>query len=253
MLAKLLAALAALALLVVAAAVSAVAQKSTLVWPVLAPTRVTSEDASYAAAGWTVSSPFGWRADPERPGAFALHDGVDLAGPTFCDGCPVPPIGDVVVVAVGWDQADDPLNSGAGVVVDMRLRHEEEAGTVKIRYGHLQPYRAYVRTRSCTRTVDCPRYRLDGAARVSLTCAGEVVVTESTRGVTAFAYAAPGTCTARVAWPRGYRARGATVTTFDQQIVPGEYAADAAITFNAEHEPPPTPMPSPAPTPEGGL
>jgi hypothetical protein len=58
----------------------------------------------------------------------------------------------------------------------MTLQHPEEAGAVLIRYGHLQPYRVYVRTRSCTQTVDCPNYQPDAAGSVSVSCPGRVVL-----------------------------------------------------------------------------
>jgi len=243
MLARLVGALAALILLVILASVSAITQKSMLAWPVLAPTQVRADTPGYAAAGWTVSSPFGWRGDPDQPGSFELHDGIDLDGPMFCPGCAIPPLGDVVVAAVGWNRAEapDPLLAGAGVVVDMHLQHPEEAGTVTIRYGHLQPYRVHVRTRSCTRGVTCPRYALDPAASVRITCAGTLVPTARGRGTASFAYTTPGMCRASVTWPRAYQPRGATTITFDQQIVPGVASSDAAITFNAERLPPPTP------------
>lgn len=236
-------------------------QKSMLTWPVPAPTRVAATQPDYLAAGWSISSPFGWRYDPTRRGQYELHEGVDLAGSMFCPGCQVPPLGDIEVVRVGWDWewAADPLQEGAGVVVDMALQHPEEAGSVRIRYGHLQPYRVSVRTRSCTQTINCPYYQEDSAASVTVSCRGQVVETSQSVGERSYAYATPGMCTAVVAWPDGYMPQGPTTIPFDQQIVPGAASSDAAITFNAELPPPPTPtpvltptvvpLPSPPPTP----
>jgi hypothetical protein len=250
MLIKALAAASAVLLIVVIATASAVTQKSMLTWPVVAPTRVAAQNAAYDATGWTVSSPFGWRPDPDHPGMWELHEGADLAGPTFCMGCEVPPLGDVEVAHVGWDQewANDPLHAGGGVVIDMTLQHPEEAGAVRIRYGHLQPYRVYVRTRSCTQTVDCPHYQPDRAGTVSVSCPGRVVETARGNAERAYAYATPGECMAAVSWPNDYIPQGETSIHFDQQIAPGAASSDAAITFNAQLPPPPPPL-----TPTVGL
>src|SRR6266508_4128346 len=93
MLIKALAAAIAVLLIMVIATASAVTQKSMMTWPIVAPTRVAAQNAVYDATGWTVSSPFGWRPDPEQPGTWKLHEGADLAGPMFCMGCEVPPLG----------------------------------------------------------------------------------------------------------------------------------------------------------------
>jgi hypothetical protein len=251
---KVLVALSAMLLVLLIAATSAVTQKSMLTWPVAAPTRVAAAAPDYAASGWRISSPFGWRPDIAQPGQWELHEGIDLAGPMFCPGCPVPPLGDVTVVHVGWDQewASDPLHAGAGVVVDMQLQHPEEAGSVLVRYGHLQPYHVYLRTRSCTQTVDCPAYRADSHASVSVSCPGQMVQTMRSRGERAYAYATPGQCIASVQWPREYMPQGAATIAFDQRIVPGAASSDAAITFDAQLPPPPPPLtptagPPPAP------
>jgi len=244
MLFKIGAALSASLLILVIATVSAVTQKSTLTWPVAAPTRVAATAPDYAASGWSVSSPFGWRPDVERPGQWELHEGADLAGPMFCPGCPIPPLGDVIVTHVGWDQewSSDPLQEGAGVVVDMTLQHPEESGSILVRYGHLHPYRVYIRTRSCTQTVDCPVYRADSQGSVSVSCPGRVVQVVRSREQRAYAYATPGQCRASVSWPADYLPQGATAITFDQRIVPGAASSDAAITFNAQLPPPPPPI-----------
>jgi hypothetical protein len=247
---RLLGGLLAIVLILATATASAVTQKSTLTWPVAAPTRVAAQASDYRASGWTVSSPFGWRPNPDQPGTWELHEGADLAGPMFCMGCEVPPLGDVEIVRVGWDQewSDDPLRAGAGVVVDMTLQHPEEAGAVLLRYGHLQPYRVYVRTRSCTQTVDCPNYQPDLAGSVSVSCPGRVVQTGGGQVQRAYAYATPGACTASVSWPENYMPQGETTVRFNQQIVPGVASSDAAITFNAQLPPPPPPI-----TPTVGL
>jgi hypothetical protein len=223
---------------------SIVLQKSTLTWPVAAPTRVAATSPGYAASGWTIASPFGWRPDLEEPGQWELHEGADLAGPMFCPGCAMPPLGDVAIARVGWDQewGSDPLRDGAGVVVDMQLQHPEESGSILVRYGHLHPYHVYVRTRSCTQTVDCPTYHADGQASVSVTCPGRVILTGGSRAERAYVYATPGQCKASVAWPSDYLPQGATSVTFDQRIVPGAASSDAAITFNAQLPPPPPPL-----------
>lgn len=228
-------------------AAAAILNKSTLVWPVAAPTQVAANQASYLATGWTISSPFGWRPNPDNPGEWELHDGIDLAGPMFCDGCAVPPMGDVAIMVVGWDQpyTNEPQDAGAGVVVDMILQHPEEAGTILIRYGHLQPYQVWIRTQTCTQTVDCPSYRTDSSGRVTLVCPGRAIRTGGSGGTRIYLYATPGRCTARVGWPSDFTPDGATRVTFDQQIVPGESSSNAAITFRAQRPPPPTPTPLP--------
>jgi hypothetical protein len=250
MLGKVVAAASAVLLILVIATTSAVVRKSTLTWPVVAPTRVALQHPDYATTGWTISSSFGWRPDPEHPGQWELHEGADLTGPMFCLGCLVPPLGDVAVAHVGWDQewGTDPLRSGAGVVVDMDLQHPEEAGAIRIRYGHLQPYHVSVRTRSCTQTVDCPDYHNDDAGSVTITCPGRVVHTGQSHGTRAYAYATPGDCTARVSWPPNYLPQGDITIHFDQQIAPGVASSDVAITFNAQIPPPPPPL-----TPTVGL
>ncbi|MEI7643783.1 MAG: hypothetical protein WCJ55_05660 [Chloroflexales bacterium] len=232
-------------------AVSAVLNKSTVTWPVVAPTQVAAGQTAYLATGWTVSSPFGWRPNPENPMEWELHDGLDLAGPMFCDGCAVPPMGDVAVVSVGWDQpyAVEPQHAGAGVVVDMTLQHPEESGTVLLRYGHLQPYQVWVRTQTCTQTIDCPSYQDDDAGDVSVSCPGEVITTDTSGATHSYVYATPGECTASVGWPSDFTPDGPTRVTFDQQIVAGESSSNAAITFRAQKPPPPTPTPLPALTP----
>lgn len=225
-------------------AASAVLNKSTVVWPVAAPTQVAPGQVDYQATGWVVSSPFGWRPNPDDPTAWELHDGIDLAGPMFCDGCAVPPMGDVEILAVGWDQpaADAPQATGAGVVVDMALQHPEEAGEVRIRYGHLRPYVVWARTQTCTQTIDCPDYADDDGGAVSVTCPGKVAsLGGSTRR--RYVYATPGECRASVTWPETYTPDGPTEVTFDQQIVPGAASSNAAITFRAQKPPPPTPTP----------
>lgn len=225
---------------------SAILNKSTVVWPVAAPTQLAAGQTSYLATGWTVSSPFGWRPNPDRPGEWELHDGIDLAGPMFCDGCAVPPMGDVEVIAVGWDQpyALEPLRAGAGVVVDMRLQHPEEAGTVLLRYGHLQPYQVWVRTQTCTQLVDCPAYQSDSAGAVSVTCPGPLVALDAGGATHRYFYATPGECSASVIWPADLIPDGPTSIRFTQQIAPGISSSNAAITFRAQRPPPPTPTPT---------
>lgn len=228
---------------------SAVLQKSTLTWPVVAPTQASATDPSYLVTGWTVSSGYGWRPDPDQPGAWEFHDGIDLTGPMFCDGCSVPPMGDVEIIAVSWDQsyAVEPHRAGLGVVVDMRLQEEAEAGRVIIRYGHLRPYEVWVRTQTCTETVDCPSYRDDAIGAVTVTCRG-TVVQMADGPIRHYWYATPGQCQASVAWPPDLTPDGPTEVAFDQQIRPGEASFNAAITFRAQYPPPPTPTPTPTPT-----
>jgi hypothetical protein len=133
----------------------------------------------------------------------------------------------------------------------MTLQHPEEAGAILVRYGHLQPYRVYVRARSCTQTVDCPAYSADARAAISVTCPGRVVQIASSRGQRAYVYATPGRCTASVRWPSEYLPQGATTLTFDQRIVPGLASSDAAVTFNAQIPPPPPPITPTAILPPG--
>ncbi len=183
-------------------AASAILNKSTVTWPVAAPTQVAVGQTNYLATGWTISSPFGWRPNPDSTSEWELHDGIDLAGPMFCDGCAVPPMGDIEVVFVGWDQpyATEPQNAGAGVVVDMTLQHPEESGAVLLRYGHLQPYEVWVRMQTCTQTVDCPNYQNDDAGDVSVSCPGGVTATDTSGATRGYIYATPGECTASVGW-----------------------------------------------------
>ncbi len=230
---------------------SAVLTKSTIPWPVQAPTQVAAGQHDYMATGWTISSPFGWRPQPANPSAWELHEGIDLAGPMFCDGCAVPPLGDVAVVAVGWEQpaAAEPQHAGAGVVVDMTLQHPDEAGPVLLRYGHLQPYQVWVRTQTCTQTVDCPTYQDDAAGTVRVSCLDGVIATATNGATRHFIYATPGQCTASVSWPATFTPDGPLTIMFDQQIVPGESSRNAAITLRAQRPPPPTPTPSPTVTP----
>lgn len=233
-----------LVLLLSIGAASAVMQKSTLAWPVAAPTQVTADESTYLASGWWVSSPFGWRSSVNAPDQYELHEGIDLVGPTFCHGCPIPPLGDVTVTAVGWDDpwADDPLTAGAGVVVDMAMTHQDEAGDLQVRYGHLQPYHVHVRAQSCQQDVDCPDYQRDGAASLSVSCVGPTVTTGRSRGQVSYAYATSGPCTASVTWPEDYAPEGDLEITFDQQITPGVVSHNAAITFRAQIPPPPPPL-----------
>jgi hypothetical protein len=235
-------------------AVSAVLNKSTVPWPVAAPTQVTTGQHAYLATGWRISSPFGWRPDPDNPAAWELHEGIDLVGPMFCDGCALPPMGDIEVAAVGWDRpgAAEPHTAGAGVVVDMTLQHPQESGNILIRYGHLQPYQVWVRMQTCTRTVDCPNYRDDDAGSVTVTCPGRVIAVDRSGATHSYRYATPGACRAGVRWPARYRPDGPTQLRFDQQIVPGEASSNAAITFRAQKPPPPTPTPLPQTTPASG-
>lgn len=216
---------------------------------------MTAGETSYLATGWTISSPFGWRPNPEHTDEWELHDGIDLAGPMFCDGCAVPPMSDIEVVAVGWDQpyAPEPQNAGAGVVVDMLLQHPEESGTVLIRYGHLQPYQVWVRMQTCTLTIDCPEYQDDDVGDVTMSCPGDVISTGRSGATRSYIYATPGECRASVGWPSDFIPDGDTTVRFDQQIAVGESSSNAAITFRAQKPPPPTPTPmlfmTPAPTP----
>lgn len=228
---------------------SAVVNKSTVVWPVAAPTQVSLAQNSYLATGWTITSPFGWRTTPSDPSQWELHDGIDLAGPMFCDGCSVPPMGDLEITNVDWDQpyADDPRTAGAGVIVDMQLQHPEESGTVLIRYGHLQPYRVWVRTQTCTQTIDCPTYQDDSSGSVSMNCAGTVVEESTSGGTSGFVYATPGECKATVNWPVDLIPDGPTEVVFDQQIVEGQSSSNAVITFRAQRPPRPTPTLTPTP------
>mgnify|MGYP000850331444 FL=1 len=234
-------------------AASAILNKSTVTWPVVAPTQVAAGQAAYLATGWTISSPFGWRPNPDNPGEWELHDGIDLAGPMFCDGCAVPPMGDIEVVYVGWDQpyAVEPQNAGAGVVVDMTLQHPEESGAILLRYGHLQPYQVWVRMQTCTQTVDCPDYQDDDAGDVSVSCPGELVQVDGSGATRSYLYATPGECRASVGWPSDFTPDGPVEISFDQQIAPGEASSNAAITFRAQRPPPPTPTPLPTITPVG--
>lgn len=225
--------------------------KSMFPWPVAAPTQVSRATESYAVTGWSVSSGYGWRPNPEQPGTWEFHDGADLAGDPFCDGCPVPPMADVQIRSVGWDQpyAPEPQRAGLGVVVDMTLQSEAETGPVRIRYGHLQPYQVWVRTQTCTATVDCPRYRDDAVGTVTVTCLSTVAQVAD-GAIRHYVYATPGQCRATVQWPRDLTPDGPTTVVFDQQIRPGVASYNAAITFRAQYPPPPpTPTSTPTATP----
>lgn len=95
-------------------------QRSTLPWPVPVPAAGAAGD-GWRAGGWQVTSGYGWRDDPTRPGQRAFHDGVDLAGVPFGLGAAVPSVLDGKVEALGWDQpeADDPSTAGGGLMVEI--------------------------------------------------------------------------------------------------------------------------------------
>src|SRR4051794_6836131 len=52
-------------------------QSSTAVWPVPV---ATDSAGTYQASGWTISSRYGWRDNPQG-GGIEFHDGIDLTNP----------------------------------------------------------------------------------------------------------------------------------------------------------------------------
>jgi hypothetical protein len=247
------------ALLVLAAVLVAVMviARSMLAWPIETPRRV--QDGPYRAAGWSIAVPYGWVADPDDPGAYRFHEGVTLVGEGLCAGCPAAPIADLEVRPHGVRWEDDanergpPGRRGSGVVVEAEVQHPgAESGSMNgqpliVRYGHLHPYYVYVRTQMCQRDVTCPTYEPTDAGVVQVTCAGDLIPLPAPFGEQVYAYGTPGTCRAQVTWPEDWIADGPTEVRFDQQIVPGSAAADAAISFRAQ-APPPTPTPTPPPS-----
>lgn len=233
--------------------------QSMLTWPVATP-RDAQGATPYRAAGWRVAIPYGWVAEPG--GRYRLHEGITLVGEAICPGCPVAPMADVVVPPDGvqWDpESADPWRQGAGVVVTVEVQHPAESGgmdgaPLMVRYGHLHPYRVFLRTQVCQQQVSCPIYEPTDQGIVTVQCAGPLVALPAPFGEYAYAYATPGQCRAQVVWPAGWTPVGPVAVTFDQQIVPGVAAADAAISFRAQAPPPPptpTPLP-PLPTPTPG-
>ena len=238
---------------------TAMLSKHMLVWPVPAPLAHDAAAPAYAASNWRVVSGFGWRADPTDPRQQQFHEGLTIAGPLLCAGCRVLATADVVIRDVRWDEAGatDPNRAGAGVIVEMALRNPDESGMLNpsdgstapliLTFGHLEPYRVYVRTVSCTQTVfgDCADYSDDARGRVDVVCQARVVRQPGAGARRTYTYATPGACTATVSWPAPvpggvtYAAEGPTTIRFDQRIRSGERAQDAAITFSAQRIPPP--------------
>jgi hypothetical protein len=83
-------------------AASAILNKSTVTWPVAAPTQVAVGQTNYLATGWTISGPFGWRPNPDSTSEWELHDGIDLAGPMLSAGISPTPRSRRMLVLAWW-------------------------------------------------------------------------------------------------------------------------------------------------------
>src|SRR5262249_19239103 len=108
-----------LLIVLLVAVTGAAFQSSTAVWPVSGAAAAAN---NYQARGWTISSRFGWRDDPQS-GGVEFHDGLDLANPDgtcpFGYHCGAPSMFDGTVQYVGWDMAasGDPSKTGGGEMV----------------------------------------------------------------------------------------------------------------------------------------
>lgn len=275
-------------LLVIMAALGAVWQHTAVAWP--APLAMRDSD-TYAATGWMVTSPFGWRRNPVT-GAVEFHDGIDIASPDgrcpFGFRCPLASVLDGTVRYVGWDQssASDPVAAGGGQIVIVSSGND----AIETLYAHLEPYRLHVQLQgrivdSDGRYADHADYAEIGAgellpgldaAAIELWCRDDMPAFQATRsGATVtFLYDRPASCRASVIWPRrgdNWRgwiaddppadAAGRATLEWSTPLSPPGHAPDAvrragdvALRFRAHLEPPPptaTPVMSPTAIVEG--
>lgn len=262
-----------LLIVLLVAVIGAAFQSSTAVWPVSVATDAAG---NYQASGWTISSRFGWRDDPQGGGS-EFHDGLDLANPDgtcpFGYHCGAPSIFDGTVQYVGWDMAasGDPSKTGGGEMVIV-ANGEQDHQTI---YAHLEPYRLYVQLQG---RIDDDYGRYDDYASyqpigrgplkpelanggIEMTCLNDMpnfIPTRSGAGTVVFLYDRPASCTTTVVWgQRGGDWRGWTPDQpgaragdgqraelrWQTPIDPGQRAQDVALRFRAHLVPPPPPPP----------
>jgi murein DD-endopeptidase MepM/ murein hydrolase activator NlpD len=262
------------------AMISANFQHTTTVWPVPVATDTMG---AYRAAGWAVSSQFGWRDDP-LSGRSQFHDGIDLTNPQgtcpFGYHCGAPAMFDGQVRYVGWDQgAGDDLSKTGGGEVIILSNGQDDHQTI---YAHLEPYRLYVQLEGKIEdSYDRDEYRRyedyqtigQGELKpdlsnggIEMTCQNDMpsfIPTRTGGGSVVFLYDRPASCTTTVVWGK----RGGTwegwipdeprhlpgdnqraSLSWQTQITPGKRAKDVALRFRA-HLVPPDPPPSPTALP----
>jgi murein DD-endopeptidase MepM/ murein hydrolase activator NlpD len=262
-----------LLIVLLVAVMGAAFQSSTAVWPVSVATDVAG---NYAASGWTISSRYGWRDDPQGGGS-EFHDGLDLANPDgacpFGYHCGAPSMFDGTVQYVGWDVAasGDPSKTGGGEVVIV-ANGEQDHQTI---YAHLEPYRLYLQLQgriddNYGRYNDYANYQPIGRGPlkpdlanggIEMTCLNDMpnfIPTRSGAGTVVFLYDRPATCTTTVVWgQRGGDWRGwvpdqpgarpgdpqRAELRWQTPIDSGQRAQDVALRFRAHLVPPPPPPP----------
>lgn len=262
-------------LLVLCVVLTAMLQVTTLTWPA-----AQTDAAGYRAGGWRVQSEFGWRAAPHASATSEFHDGVDLAGGAFCRGCPAAALFDAKVQHIGWDNPTDrmPQRVGSGQTVVL----SNGAGEMTAFYGHLEPYRLYVRVEgriddSYDRYAGDAEYAPLGTgerqppidrAMIATTCSGEppvFVADQIDLSTWVFLYDRPATCTTTVTWPQrgdgwqGWRpgapggGRQSSIG-WSTPVDLGRRADDVALRFQGDlRPPPPAPSPTPVATPVSNL
>jgi cell wall-associated NlpC family hydrolase len=240
-------------------------QSSTTVWPVPSSTDVTG---AHRSTGWSITSGFGWRDDPRAPGTIQFHDGVDLAGPALCHGCPVAAMFDATVAYVGWDVPDaaDPDAAAGGQIVKIESGEED----FEVLYAHLEPYRLHVQLQGRIedrhgRYDDEREYRPVGRGELVPDMAdGEIsmwcdtmpgfVARRTGPGTVTFSYDRPANCRTTVTWGRrgddweGWipddppaRDGQAAELSWSTPLDTGRSAGDVALRFRAHLVPPPPP------------
>lgn len=246
-------------------------QSSTAVWPVPV---ATDSAGTYQASGWTISSRYGWRDNPQG-GDIEFHDGIDLTNPQgrcpFGYHCGIPSIFDGTVQYVGWDQSasGNPSKTGGGMLVIVANGQQDH----QVLYAHLEPYRIYVQLQGKIKDTygrydDYRSYAPLGMGElqpglsnggIEMTCLNDMpnfIPTQSGPGTVVFMYDSPADCTTTVVWGErgdgwqgwtpddpGGRAgdRQRAELRWQTPIDPGEAAKDVALRFRAHLVPPPPP------------
>ena len=260
------------------ATIGAAFQTTTAVWPV---TVATDAAGGYAAAGWAISSRYGWRDNPQT-GAAEFHDGIDLASQDgacpFGEHCGAPAMFDGTVQYVGWDlPADtDPSQAGGGELVVVSNGQNDH----QTLYAHLEPYRLYVQLQgriedNYGRYDSYRDYQPIGQGplqpdlangSIEMTCLNDMpnfVPARDGPGTVVFLYDRPADCTTMVVW--GERGGGWRGWVADEPGTPsddphraelrwrtplqtGLQAGDVALRFRAHLIPPPPPPITPTAT-----
>ena len=248
--------LAVLALALGCAVVGAAFQSSTAVWPVPVTTHAAG---GYRAAGWHITSRFGWRDNPFAPGTAEFHDGVDLAGPALCRRCPAASMFDGQVTYVGWDSPGDARPDAAAGGQTVRI--ESGGGAYEVLYAHLEPYRLYVQLqgRIADRHGRYDAYdayqpvgqgELAPDGEIAIACDGDLpdfVPTRIGPGTLMFTYDRPATCRTTVRWGErgggweGWTPDGPVALAWSTPVDVGRAAGDVALRFRAHLVPPPPP------------